>query len=107
MDAFNHGHPAIGQPVDDTEMPERPASVKGLGEQLATQVPELMVLSWTGQGGGFDMVGYVEVKIIGPYRRGTRKHGALQVTSKLGHQIEPLGNASSDFIESQVALWIV
>jgi hypothetical protein len=72
VDAGNDGHPLIGQPIDDAEVPRWPLPVERLSQQLVALLPELLVGSGPAQVSVLDMVGDVEMEVVGPYRRCTR-----------------------------------
>ena len=71
VDAGNDCHPLIGQPVDDAKVPRGPLPVELLPQQLAAFVPELLVGSRPAQVPELDMVGDVEMEVVGPHRRRT------------------------------------
>ncbi len=62
-------HPALAQPLDEVDLPERPVPVEGAGHDPGDQLAELVVRPRARQRGAAYVVADVELLVVAPHRR--------------------------------------
>jgi hypothetical protein len=65
----DHRKPAVGQALDEVELPQRSGPVQPAAEQPPDQRPQLFVTAGAGQGGPTDVVVELEVRVVHPHRQ--------------------------------------
>jgi hypothetical protein len=104
VNPFDDRHPILGQPVDDSEMPQGSRSIERSAEQVAEQLPELRQRTPGPEVDGLHVPGDVEVRIIGPQGWSAREHGRHHSAPEFGHGTQPSLEVPPEVVEAQATV---
>ena len=85
-------HLAVGQPLDEVDLPERAAPVERTGDDPAHELAELVGRARAGQRGAAYVVAEVEGLVVDPDRVGDPPRHLLETLAVARHERDPVGD---------------
>jgi hypothetical protein len=107
MELFDNRHPLFTQSIDESELPQRPLSVKGYFEQLRALPTEFTLVPGCRQMTQTNMFGDVEVRIVAPDQWSFAEQTRGCYLSELWHLLETTGDQASYILQTKVALAVL
>ncbi len=84
------GDPAVGKPLDEVDLPQRPAPIEGTRDDPRDQVTQLLGVAGAGQRGAAHVVADVEVLVVDPDRGGEMPRDRLHALAVARHERDPV-----------------
>ena len=106
MGPVDEHHAAVGQPVEERQVPQGPAAVEGLGLDGHRRRQYGDVVTGCGHGAGVDVASDVEVVVIDPQREGGLQRRVLQTLTEPGDGHEVGLDHPADVVDAQPPLTV-
>ncbi len=101
MQFFDQGHPIIGEPGHEDELPQGTGSIKGLRKQVTTELEQLRFVPRSGEPALSNVVNDVERLVVLPGRRSLMPQPGMRLLAEPGHELQPERDQLSEVVEAK------